>query len=54
MVQIDHPGTHLVRNALAAVAVAVALGVPLKAAVRHIQEYEPVGMRMRLQVRSQK
>lgn len=51
LIQIDHPGVHLLRNAVAAAAVAVALGVPLKTAVRGIQEYEPVGMRMRVQVR---
>ncbi|CAI5518990.1 unnamed protein product [Closterium sp. Naga37s-1] len=48
-VRINSPGLHLADNALAAAAVAVAAGVPLPMAVRHMARYEPVGMRMRVE-----
>ena len=41
------PGLHLARNAAAAVCVAVTLGVDFDAAVRALEAYAPVGMRMR-------
>ena len=48
-VYLRSPGTHLVENACAAAAVAVALGVPLCTALVGIEKHEPVGMRMRLE-----
>ena len=48
-VRLNSPGLHLGMNAAAAAAVAVTLGVPLSQAVAHMAEYEPVGMRMRLE-----
>ncbi|CAI5459422.1 unnamed protein product [Closterium sp. Yama58-4] len=46
-VRINSPGLHLADNSLAAAAVAVAAGVPLPMAARHMALYEPIGMRMR-------
>ncbi|CAI5955480.1 unnamed protein product [Closterium sp. NIES-65] len=48
-VRINSPGLHLADNALAAAAVAVAAGVPLPMAARHMALYEPIGMRMRVE-----
>jgi len=41
------PGRHLAHNAAGALAVALALGVDLRAAVAAMETYEPVGMRLR-------
>lgn len=42
-------GLPFAHNALAALAVAHALGVPLDAAAAHLDRYEPVGMRQRIE-----
>ncbi len=41
------PGVHIAHNAAGALAVAHALGLPLKDAAHRMSAYEPVGMRMR-------
>lgn len=46
---IKTPGLHLAHNATAAVAVAVALRLPLEGLGRRLGRYEPVGMRMRIE-----
>jgi UDP-N-acetylmuramoyl-tripeptide--D-alanyl-D-alanine ligase len=43
------PGAHLASNAAAAVAIAVALHVPLAGMAARLAQYEPVGMRLRVE-----
>src|SRR5690606_11374870 len=46
-VTLPSPGLHLAHNGAAALAVALALGVDLKAAAAALEGYAPVGMRLR-------
>ena len=48
-IRLASPGRHLASNACAAIAVALALGVPVEAAVSGVEAYRPVGMRMRVE-----
>lgn len=47
--RIQSPGVHLAHNAAAAIAVAVALHLPIEAATAALSAYEPVGARQRIE-----
>ena len=51
-VYVPAAGEHNVRNALAALAVADAVGVPLEKAVRAVAQYEPPAMRQQIRRRA--
>ena len=46
---VPNPGLHMALNAVSAMAVGVALDIPLQAMVERIAKYEPVGMRLRVE-----
>lgn len=48
-VTIPSPGVHLAHNGAAAIAVALALGVPPNTAVAGLGGYQPVGMRLKIE-----
>ena len=46
---VPNPGIHMALNAISAMAVGVALNIPIETMVKRISAYEPVGMRLRLE-----
>ena len=46
---VPNPGVHMALNAISAMAVGIALNIPLENMVHRIADYEPVGMRLRLE-----